>query len=71
MSSSLIAKLCEGFRSGMVKVCVTIGTLMIVFAVSAILLPLVLGVLLVAWAQRTAAQNAEPTSILIMPAPAA
>jgi len=70
MSKSLITKLCEKFRSGMVKVCVTIGTVLIAIAVSAILLPLVLGVLLVAWAQRTAQQNAEPTSIVVIPAPA-
>lgn len=70
MSTSLISKLCEKFRSGMVKVCVTVGTVLIVIAVSAILLPFVLGVLLVAWAQRTAEQNTEPTSIVVIPASA-
>jgi hypothetical protein len=68
MSSSVISKLCDGLRRGMVKVCVTIGTALIVIAVSAIVLPLVLGVLLLAMAQRASQHDVEPASIVIVPA---
>jgi hypothetical protein len=68
MSSSFIARTCAKFREGMVKICVTIGACLIVIAVSAILLPLALGVLLIAWAQRAAQPDAEPASIVVLPA---
>jgi len=68
MSSSIIANLCDKFRRGMVRVCVTIGTALIVIAVSAIMLPLVLGLLLLAMAQRAAQPDVEPATIVVLPA---
>jgi hypothetical protein len=70
MSSSFIARMCAKFREGMVKICLTIGAALIVITVSAILLPLALGVLLVAWAQRAAQPDVEPASIIVVPATA-
>lgn len=71
MNSSFIARMSAIFREGMVKICVTIGTALIVIAVSAILLPLALGVLLVAWAQRASQPDVEPATIVVLPAGAA
>ncbi|HEY3963670.1 MAG TPA: hypothetical protein VGM05_03875 [Planctomycetaceae bacterium] len=68
MSPSFIARMCDKFREGMVKICVTIGTALIVITVSAILLPLALGVLLIAWAQRASQPDVEPATIVILPA---
>jgi hypothetical protein len=65
MTTSVIKSLCDRFRSGMVKVCVTIGTALIVIAVSAIVLPLVLGVLLLAMAERALRPDLEPASIIV------
>jgi hypothetical protein len=70
MSSSVIAKLCDSFRRGMVRVCVTIGVTLIVIAVSAIVLPFVLGMLLLALAQRAAHPDVEPATIVVLPAAA-
>jgi hypothetical protein len=52
----------------MVKVCVTIGTALILIAVSAILLPLVLGMLFLAMAQRAGRSDLEPASVVVLPA---
>ena len=68
MTSSFITRMCERFRNGMVKICVTIGTALIVIAVSAIMLPLVLGMLLLAMAQRADRRDVEPASIIVIPA---
>ena len=69
MSTSLISRLCAKFREGIVRVCVTIGTALIAISVAAVLLPLVLGALLLALAQRTARQNEdELASIVVLPA---
>jgi hypothetical protein len=68
MSPSFIARMCDKFREGMVKICVTIGTALIVITVSAILLPLALGVLLIAWAQRASQPDVEPATIVVLPA---
>ncbi len=67
MSSSVIARLCERFRQGIVRVCVTIGMTLIVISVSAIVLPLVLGMLLLAMAQRAAHPDVEPATIEVLP----
>ena len=67
MSSSFIARMCERFRSGMVRVCVAIGTALIVIAVTAIVLPFVLGMLLLAMAQRAGRRDVEPASIVVEP----
>ena len=66
--SSLIARMCDGFRNGMVRVCVTIGTALIVIAVTAVMLPFVLGVLLLAMAQRAGRRDVEPATIVVEPA---
>ena len=66
--SSLITRMCERFRSGMVRVCVTIGAALIVIAVAAIVLPFVLGVLLLAMAQRAGRRDGEQASIVVEPA---
>jgi hypothetical protein len=68
MSSSFITRMCERFRNGMVNVCVTIGTALIVIAASAILLPFVLGLLFLAVAQRADRRDVEPASIVVLPA---
>lgn len=68
MSSSFITRMCERFRSGFVKVCVTIGTALIVITVSAIVLPLVLGLLFLAMAQRASQSDLEPASVVVLPA---
>jgi hypothetical protein len=68
MSSSFITRMCDRFRSGMVRVCVTIGTALIVIAATAIMLPFILGVLLLAMAQRASRHDVEPASIVIVPA---
>ena len=68
MSSSMIARLCQTVRNGLVKVCVTIGAALIVISVSAIVLPFVLGVLLVAMAQRASQPDVESASIVVQPA---
>jgi hypothetical protein len=52
----------------MVRVCVTVGTALIVIAVSAIVLPFVLGVLLLAMAQRASQSDVDPASIVVIPA---
>jgi hypothetical protein len=52
----------------MVKICVTIGAALIVITVSAIILPLALGVLLIAWAQRASQPDVEPATIVVVPA---
>lgn len=68
MSSSFIQRMCDRFRNGMVNVCVTIGTALIVVAVAAILLPFVLGVMFLAMAQRAGRRDVEPASIVVIPA---
>jgi hypothetical protein len=68
MSSSVITKLCDRVRRGIVRICVTIGVTLIVIAVSAIVLPFVLGMLLLAMAQRAARPDVEPASIVVIPA---
>jgi hypothetical protein len=68
MSTSFVARMCERFRTGIVRVCVTIGTALIVIAVTAIVLPFVLGVLLLAMAQRAGRRDVEPASIVVEPA---
>jgi hypothetical protein len=60
--------MCDRFRNGMVNVCVTIGTALIVVAVAAILLPFVLGVMFLAMAQRAGRRDVEPASIVVIPA---
>jgi hypothetical protein len=60
--------MCAKFREGMVKICLTIGAALIVITVSAILLPLALGVLLIAWARRASRPDVEPASIVVLPA---
>ncbi len=70
MSSTFIARMCDRFRSGFVKVCVTIGTALIVITVSAIVLPLVLGLLFLAAAQRANRRDVEPATIELLPASA-
>ena len=65
---SFISNLCDRFRNGMVRVCVTIGTALIVIAVAAILLPFVLGALFLAMAQRMGRTDLEPASIVVQPA---
>ncbi len=67
MTSSFITRMCDRFRSGMVRVCVTIGTALIVIAATAIMLPLILGVLLLAMAQRAGRRDVEPASIVVEP----
>ena len=67
MSNSFIARLCDRFRSGMVRICVTIGTALIVIAAAAIALPFILGVLLLAMAQRAGRRDVEPASIVVVP----
>ena len=67
MTASFITRMCDRFRSGMVRVCVTIGTALIVIAATAILLPFILGVLLLAMAQRAGRHDVEPASIVIEP----
>jgi hypothetical protein len=69
MSSSVVARLCERFRQGMVRVCVTIGVTLIVISVSAIVLPFVLGMLLLALAQRAMRPDLEPASIDVQAIP--
>lgn len=68
MSTSFIARMCAKFREGMVKICVTIGAALIIITVSAIMLPLVLGVLLIAWAQRASQPEVEPATMIVLPA---
>ena len=72
MSESFIARMCAKFRAGMVKVCVTIGTALIVITVAAITLPFVLGMLLLAWAQRASQRDSQPefekATIVVVPA---
>ena len=68
MSSSFFAKMCDRFRNGMVRVCITVGTALIVIALTAIVLPFVLGVLLLAMAQRSGGRDAERASIVVIPA---
>ena len=68
MSASFIARTCERFRTGMVQVCVTIGTVLIVISVTALVLPFVLGVLFLAMAQRLGRPDVEPASIVVVPA---
>ena len=71
MPASYIARICERFRSGLVKVCVTIGTALIVISVTALVLPFVLGVLFLAMAERTGRRDVEPASIVVLPIGAA
>jgi hypothetical protein len=52
----------------MVRVFVTIGTALIVIAVTAIVLPFVLGVLFLAMAQRAGRRDVDPASIVVEPA---
>ena len=68
MSEPFITRMCNRFRNGMVRVCVTIGTALIVIAVAAILLPFVLGALFLAMAQRIGRRDLEPASIVVQPA---
>jgi len=68
MSSSFITRMCDRFRNGMVQVCVAIGMALIIITVAAILLPFVLGVLLLAMAQRAGRRDIEPASIVVLPA---
>ena len=68
MSSSFITKMCAKFRTGMVKICITIGAVLIVIPLAALMLPVALGLLMLAWAKRAANHNAEPATIYIVPA---
>ena len=68
MSKSFITRMCDRFRNGLVRICVTIGTALIVIAVMAIVLPFVLGALFLAMAQRMGRQDLEPASIVVQPA---
>jgi len=68
MTDSFISRICERFRNGMVRVCVAIGTALIVIAVTAIVLPFVLGALFLAMAQRMGRRDLEPASIVVQPA---
>jgi hypothetical protein len=72
MSESFIARMCAKFREGMVKVCVTIGVVLITITVAAITLPFVLGMLLLAWAQRSSQRSSQPefekATIVVVPA---
>lgn len=67
MSASFIARTCERFRSGFVKVCVTIGAALIVISVTALLLPFVLGILFLAMAERFGRTDLEPATIEVVP----
>src|ERR1051326_3895262 len=65
MTESFISRMGDRFRNGMVRVCVTIGTVLIVIAVAAILLPFVLGALFLAMAQRLGRRDLEPAQIVV------
>ncbi len=66
-TSSIVTRICDRFRNGMVRICVTIGTALIVIAVAAIVLPFVLGVLLLAMAQRAGRRDLDPATIVVQP----
>jgi hypothetical protein len=67
MTAEFVREMCEKFRTGFVKVCVTIGSVLIAFTITALILPLVLGVLLLAWAKRATQQYQDPANVIVVP----